>query len=236
MKVALAILVICLASFVSAAAIDLGDDDFAEKTKTGVWLVKFFAPWCGHCKRLAPLWEEMGDSITDFNVAKVDCTIHKKVQSEQGVRGYPTIKLFIDGKAHAYSGPRTKDAFIKFVNEKTGKAPAEAAASSESSGAVVLTADNFDAAIKDGLWLIKFYAPWCGHCKSLAPTWEELAGKTDGKFKVGKVDCTQNQAVCSKFNVRGYPTLKLFKDGAHKVDYSGPRKTDSFIKFVQDNA
>jgi thioredoxin-like negative regulator of GroEL len=55
----------------------------------------------------------------------------------------------------------------------------------------------------------------CGHCKSLAPTWETLAGnyKDSTNVKITHVDCTQQNAVCQRYPVRGYPTLILFKDG-----------------------
>ena len=62
---------------------------------------------------------------------------------------------------------------------------------------------NFEAEIKEGITLVKFFAPWCGHCKRLAPTWEELAGKfadTAG-VKIAKVDCTEgnnkNREICT---------------------------------------
>ena len=42
----------------------------------------------------------------------------------------------------------------------------------------------------DQPWFVKFYAPWCGHCQRLAPTWDELAAETAGKLNVAKVDCT----------------------------------------------
>ena len=61
-------------------------------------------------------------------------------------------------------------------------------------------------------YMVKFYAPWCGHCKKLAPTWNQFADEQAGVINVGKVDCTEetNKALCSQFNVKGYPTLLYF--------------------------
>lgn len=64
--------------------------------------------------------------------------------------------------------------------------------------------------------------------------WDSLSTKTDGKFKVAKIDCTTNRATCSDFQVRGYPTLKLMKDGKAYV-YSGLRTEAAFLSFVQDS-
>ncbi|MDP2438175.1 MAG: protein disulfide isomerase family protein [archaeon] len=84
-------------------------------------IIKFYAPWCGHCKKLAPLWEEFGDSNPEgFAVAKVDCTVAKDVCSGQGVRGYPTIKIFVDGTGSAHNGARTVDAFTSSVKAAAG--------------------------------------------------------------------------------------------------------------------
>jgi len=211
---------------------------FAEQTKSGDWLIEFYAPWCGHCKKLAPTWEELATkSKGQFNVAKVDCTVEKDVCSEQGIRGYPTIKFFVDGKAHDYSGQRTVEAFTSYVEKTKNPAAAqeevkEAPAQDPTSDVVILGDATFKDKVNEGDWLVKFYAPWCGHCKKLAPTWDELATKSKGQFNVAKVDCTVETGVCGEEGIRGYPTVKFFS-GGKKFDYQGARTIEDFTKFVE---
>jgi len=61
--------------------------------------------------------------------------------------------------------------------------------------------------------LVDFWAEWCGPCKQIAPIVDELAKEFDGKISVAKVDIDHNPATPSKYNVRGIPTLMLFKGG-----------------------
>jgi len=82
---------------------------------------------------------------------------------------------------------------------------------------------------------VKFYAPWCGHCKSLAPGWEKVATNLKGLVKVVKVDCTIEQSLCGRFSVKGYPTLKLFKDkGKTALDYQQAREPAPLVKYATD--
>lgn len=81
------------------------------------------------------------------------------------------------------------------------------------------------------------YAPWCGHCKRLAPTWDELAAKGAGSYKVAKVDCTTETKVCAEYGVKGYPTLHFFGNGAKVGDrYGGQRTLDALHDYAKGQA
>ncbi|KNC54223.1 protein disulfide isomerase A [Thecamonas trahens ATCC 50062] len=100
------------------------------------------------------------------------------------------------------------------------------------SDVVILGDDNFDARVMDGSWLVKFYAPWCGHCKAIAPVWKETASHLLGVTSMGKVDCTVHSSICSRYGVRGYPTLKYFKDGVPR-DYRGGRSVEALVAYAE---
>ena len=70
---------------------------------------------------------------------------------------------------------------------------------------IELTDANFETMVlnSDDTWLVEFFAPWCGHCKNLAPHWISAASQLKGKVKLGTVDATVHTATASKFSVSG---------------------------------
>ncbi|KAJ3187108.1 protein disulfide-isomerase precursor [Gaertneriomyces sp. JEL0708] len=103
------------------------------------------------------------------------------------------------------------------------------------SDVVVLTKSNFDSVAKDPISLIEFYAPWCGHCKALAPEYEKAATELKGTVPLAKVDCTVEEEVCRDHGVEGYPTLKVFRNG-ESSPYKGQRTADSIVSYMQKQA
>ncbi|XP_076864519.1 protein disulfide isomerase family A, member 8 [Brachyhypopomus gauderio] len=96
---------------------------------------------------------------------------------------------------------------------------------------------DFDyVAAEQETMLVKFYAPWCGHCKKLAPEFEGAAKKLKGTVTLAKVDCTVNTEICGRFGVTGYPALKIFKNGEELSAYDGPRSADGIVEQMKKHA
>merc|ERR1711871_953254 len=224
----------------------------------GVAVVEFFAPWCGHCKSLAPEYDKAASLLKGVvKVVAVDATAVESLARKYQIQGFPTIKVFGKDKKTPtdYQGERTSDGIVKgamsaanqLIRDRKGGGSSKSSSSSSSrsnsgskkgskSDVVQLTDDNFDEIVMGShdQWLVEFYAPWCGHCKNLAPEWEAAATKLKGSVKLGAVDATVHTNLASKYGVKGYPTIKLFKAGkkSKAQDYNGPREASGIVDYA----
>jgi len=111
-------------------------------------------------------------------------------------------------------------------------------ASCQADSVLELVDSDFDSSLSSlDTALVMFYAPWCGHCKRLKPEFEKAAGDllaNDPPVTLAKVDCTEGgKDTCGRFDVKGYPTLKIFKSGELSADYNGPREAAGIIKYMK---
>ncbi|XVF21057.1 hypothetical protein REPUB_Repub12eG0057600 [Reevesia pubescens] len=232
----------------SSPVVQLTPSNFKSKVlnSNGVVLVEFFAPWCGHCQALTPTWEKAANVLKGVaTVAALDADAHKSLAQEYGIRGFPTIKVFAPGKPPVdYQGARDVKPIAEFALQQVkallkdrlaGKASGGSSEKSEPIASVELNSRNFDELVLKSkeLWIVEFFAPWCGHCKKLAPEWKKAANNLKGKVKLGHVDCDSEKSLMSRFNVQGFPTIFVF--GADKdspTPYEGARTASAIESFA----
>ncbi|KAG8465824.1 hypothetical protein KFE25_005394 [Diacronema lutheri] len=100
-------------------------------------------------------------------------------------------------------------------------------------GVVLVDGASFQKEVLDfdGVVAVEFYAPWCGHCKSLVPDWARAAKALKGVVKVAAVDATAEEALARKYGIKGFPTIKLFgADKRRPSDYGGARDAPSIVQ------
>ncbi len=96
---------------------------------------------------------------------------------------------------------------------------------------------NFDKIVSGEIpVLVDFHAEWCGPCKMQSPILKEVAGTMDGKVRIIKIDVDKNQAIAQRFQVRGVPTLALFKNGKVVWKQSGVQTKQQVINVINQFA
>ncbi|KAG0203646.1 hypothetical protein BGX28_004133 [Mortierella sp. GBA30] len=232
----------------SAASSALTAKNFDSRIADGATFVKFYSPDCEHSKKLAPTWEQAAINHKDlkrtrgFKFAEVDCFAEADLCEDNDIVSYPTMRLFYKGKSITkFNKKRSVEGLTDFVTTYSAEyidVPSNVNASEVGEvranplGKVVaLDSDSYAKRTPFGPWLIEYYAPWCGHCKALAPTYEQLALALKDKVNVAKVDCTTNENICRKVYIRGYPTIRLHQHG-ESIEYRKQRTVEAMSEFV----
>lgn len=200
-----------------------------------ILMIEFYAPWCGHCKQLAPEYAAAAKELKEesINLAKVDATKEQELAKEHLVSSYPTIKLFKKGQpVEDYSGARTAKALVNYM-----RMHADPDYVPPPSAVMVLTAANFSKTVKSkDLILVEFYAPWCRHCKALEPEYEGAAQDLQTEnIPLAKVDATEEKEVADEYGIHGYPTLLVFRNG-RRFDYKGQRDLAGIVLYMKEQA
>lgn len=235
MKFSTKLLLIFVFSFISAV---LTEDEIATEDEVLVLttsnfdnaiqkhpfvLVEFYAPWCGHCKALAPEFataaKKLKEEESKIRLAKVDATIESKLAEQFSIRGYPTLKLFRDGKPSEYSGGRTSGEIINWLKKKSGP-PAKTISSVDEVNK--LKADNDVAVI--GL----FKDPSSADAKAFL---EVAASIDDFPFVITSDDAIYKELELSK---DGIVLFKKFDEG--RENFAGEYVAEEISKFVKGNS
>ncbi|XP_062853434.1 protein disulfide-isomerase [Trichomycterus rosablanca] len=188
-------------------------------------LVEFYAPWCGHCKALAPEYAKAAGMLksvsTEIRLAKVDATEESELAQEFGVRGYPTIKFFKGGDKSSpkeYTAGRQADDIVNWLKKRTGPATAML---SEVTQAEALIADNEVAVI--------------GFFKDVESPGAKAFIKAAEAIDDIPFGFTSDDAVFSKFEVTkdGVVLFKKFDEGRNTFD--GELTKESLLNFIKAN-
>lgn len=249
-------LVVCLGQFgfslysPSSSVVDLTPANFDDKvldSKT-IWIVEFFAPWCGHCKSFAPEYQKAAEALKGVvKVGAVDADAHGSLGQKYGIRGFPTIKIFIPGKSSPidYQGARTAKGLVdaafrelrQIVDERVDGGQSKSKSSGGKNNVIEVTDANFKEKVLESKepFLLEFFAPWCGHCKNLEPVWRSVAdelAEEGAPVKIGALDATVNTITANEYGIKGFPTIKLFVDGQAE-DYEGGRSRTDILEYVK---
>uniref|UniRef100_A0A8C4JZN9 DnaJ homolog subfamily C member 10 n=1 Tax=Dromaius novaehollandiae TaxID=8790 RepID=A0A8C4JZN9_DRONO len=187
---------------VNSHVITLGPQNFPDREKEP-WLVDFFAPWCPPCRALLPELRKASKHLYgQLKFGTLDCTVHEGLCNMHNIRAYPTTVVFNQSDVHEYEGHHSAEQILEFIEDLRNPS------------VVSLTPETFVELVKrrkrEEIWMVDFYAPWCGPCQALMPEWKKMARMLNGLISVGSVDCQKYYSFCQQESIRGYPEIRLF--------------------------
>ena len=179
-------------------------------------LVDCWAPWCGPCKRLGPIIDEIAAEYgSQVKVVKLNVDDAPGISARFDINAIPTLLMFRNKVLlKTLVGLRPKaDIVAEMADAKLISAGASEKAAP--AGPVTeVTDSSFDSFVAGpGYALVDCWAPWCGPCRRMSPIVDGLAEISKGEIKVGKLNTDDNQATAMRFNIASIPRLLIYKDG-----------------------
>jgi len=210
---------------VKAADLDEGvlvltDKNFDEElAKHEFMLVEFYAPWCGHCKKLTPEYagaaQQLAKNDPPIPLAKVDATENKALAEKYGIQGFPTLFWFRGGEKSEYTGGRTTDTIVSWVLKKSGPPSAE------------ITCDALAIKVADAG--TKFLIAYFGDVTNALYT-DAHIGYANADDKIQFVHTTEE---CASAYGGSAPGIVFFRQFEEKhVPYTGTADKDALMEFV----
>ena len=214
----------------------------------GYTFVKFYAPWCGHCREMQHDWEDLAEHFKEnpvpgvsLTVAEVDCTAgmdgSMSICMQESIHGYPTLRLYKDGDlVEEFHFARTFDRMKAFIEEKLFDLSSVEPNSIGVYNLNDLSFQKFLDSQGSSATLVFYHVSWCGHCKELRPIWDDLAidflMEESEDIKFAEVNCMEALEVCTEEGVEGFPQIYMYKDGVMEDIFQGDRTVEELTNFV----
>ena len=231
------------------AVVRLTDQDYAATlAQSPLVLVDFCARWSRPCKLLSLEYKAAARMLAARGhrgvLAQLDVSEEPQSARAARIERYPSVQLFRKGKlVDTFAGAHTADALATYVEQHlTGRArhpPPQPPQQrpKQVSAVLMLTESSFDQALSENdVILVEFYAPWCAHCKKLAPDYERAATtlrNDQADVALAKIDATAEHGPTARFAIQGYPTLLLFQHSEEIDNYLGERTASLIVDYMR---
>ena len=200
-------------------------------------LIDCWAPWCGPCRRMGPIIEELSKDLEGkVAVAKLNTDESPGISARFEINAIPTLLIFKDKvMLEPLVGLRPKEDIISVLADR-GMIEGGKKKEEEAHFAAKVTDNDFNEFIKSKDYaLVDCWAPWCKPCLRMGPVIEELAKISQDDIAVGKLNVDVNPGVSLSFNIQSIPALLIFKGGKQVgtiVGYSPERTAEALREAI----
>ena len=200
-------------------------------------LIDCWAPWCGPCRRMGPIIEELSKDLEGkVAVAKLNTDESPGISARFEINAIPTLLIFKDKvMLEPLVGLRPKEDIISVLADR-GMIEGGKKKEEEAHFVAKVTDNDFNEFIKSKDYaLVDCWAPWCKPCLRMGPVIEELAKISQDDIAVGKLNVDENPGVSLSFNIQSIPALLIFKGGKQVgtiVGYSPERTAEALREAI----